>query len=465
MKTTILWFRQDLRLNDNPALMQAAEKGRVMAVYVLDEITTKQHKMGAASKWWLHHSLHALNASLNGKLNVYKGCSKTILKELMSRHRADAIYWNRCYEPEQRALAEAIKKDLGKEKTKSFAASLLWEPMSVLKADGEPYKVFTPFYRAALHHEPEEALKAPSQLQLIKDEHSIDIDDLALMPKIPWYREIEKNWNVGEDAAQKQLNFFIKNGLKGYQKGRDFPSLPNTSRLSPYLHFGEISPREVWHRIAKHQKTYPEDAQFFLRELVWREFSYSLLYHFPSLPEKNFQKKFDNFSWRKDKRALKAWQQGKTGYPLVDAGMRELWQTGYMHNRVRMVVASFLIKNLLIHWREGEKWFWDCLLDADLANNSASWQWVAGSGADAAPYFRIFNPTSQGEKFDPDGAYTRRFVPEIANLPNKYLFKPFDAPEKILKEAGIILGKTYPLPIVDLGLSRARALEAFHSIR
>lgn len=466
-KTSIVWFQKDLRLSDNPALFNAAHEGHVMAVYILDESNIKKHAMGAATKWWLHHSLKALDASLGHKLNVYQGCSKKIIKELVKKFNVDAVYWNRCYEPEQIALSQSIKQELKTAlEAKSFAASLLWEPMSVAKADGEPYKVFTPYYRAALHREPEKPLPSPPKLSLVKDNENLaSIDDLGLMPSIAWYRTMEKTWDIGEKAAQKQVAHFVKNGLKGYKEGRDFPQKENVSRLSPHLHFGEISPRELWHTIAKQPASLNNDIDFFHRELGWREFSHYLLYHFPSLPEKNFQTKFDKFPWRKDKQALLAWQQGNTGYPIVDAGMRELWQTGYMHNRVRMVVASFLVKNLLVHWHEGEKWFWDCLVDADLANNSASWQWVAGSGADAAPYFRIFNPVSQGEKFDPEGNYTRHFVPELKKLPNKYLFKPWEAPEKILQEAGIRLGKEYPFPIVDLDFSRTRALEAFQDLR
>jgi deoxyribodipyrimidine photo-lyase len=290
---------------------------------------------------------------------------------------------------------------------------------------------------------------------------------LKLLPKIFWYETMDSLWTPGENGAHKALKVFLSDGLSGYKEGRNFPARNNVSRLSPHIHFGEVSPHQVWYQSQQMESTSGtiKDLEHFHSELGWREFSYNLLFHFPDLVDTNFQKKFDDFPWRDDSDLLGRWQKGNTGYPIVDAGMRELWQTGYMHNRVRMVVGSFLVKNLLIDWREGERWFWDCLVDADLANNAASWQWVAGSGADAAPYFRIFNPVTQGTKFDKDGEYTRKFVPELEKLPNKFLFTPWEAPQTVLEEAGIELGKDYPYPIIDLKQSRARALEAFASIK
>ena len=293
--------------------------------------------------------------------------------------------------------------------------------------------------------------------------HSSSLDSLDLMPKIEWYKGFESEWSPGEDGADKSLDEFLDSGLINYKEGRNFPSQKFVSRLSPHLHFGEISPNEVWYR-AKTKETLngiEKSLAHFHSELGWREFSYYLLYHFPDLPSVNFQRKFDTFPWQKNDELLQLWKKGMTGYPIVDAGMRELWKTGYMHNRLRMVVGSFLVKNLLIDWREGEAWFWDCLIDADLASNSASWQWVAGSGADAAPYFRIFNPITQGLKFDPQGEYTKKYVPELKDLPNKYLFNPWEAPKEVLEVAGVELGKDYPEPIVDLKISRELALEAF----
>jgi deoxyribodipyrimidine photo-lyase len=467
---TIVWFRQDLRLSDNPALFSAASSGPILPLYILDDESPGSFKMGQASRWWLHHSLKSLDASLDHNLNLYIGNPKEILKKLINRHAIKAVYWNRGYEPWQIELTKTIKAYLVQQgiEAKSFNGSLLWEPHEVVKQDGTAYKVFTPFYNrvVALADELSMPLKKPTKLLCIKDSQGLKLTDLKLMPKIKWYKTMENTWDIGEQAAKKKLLHFLHHGIAGYKSGRDMPHQDHASRLSPHLHFGEISPRQVWFKAKEIPKTgIGHDIEHFLRELVWREFSYYLLYYFPDLPTANYQKKFDNFPWLDAPKLLRAWQQGKTGYPLVDAGMRELWQTGYMHNRVRMVVASFLIKNLLIHWHEGERWFFDCLVDADLANNSASWQWVAGSGTDAAPYFRIFNPITQGEKFDTDGKYTKRYVPELANLPPKYLFKPWEAPKEVLSKAGIVLGTTYPRPIVDIPFSRERALDAFQGLK
>lgn len=450
---TLVWFRQDLRLADNPALHEAVKNGSVMAVYILDDKTPGEFKMGAASRWYLHYSLASLNKSLDNQLNFYCGDAQTIILELVKKHHITAVYWNRCYEPWRIKADAALKSKLPI--CKSFNGSLLWEPWQVLKGDGTPYKVFTPYYKNGCLQKPAPRmiLPAPKKINLVCDDKAIPLQALNLLPQVNWDKAFLPHWSIGEQNADKKLNKFLKNNIGTYKENRDFPAKSSTSYLSPCLHFGELSPNQVWYSA-------PHDGADFLRQLVWREFSYYLLYHFPTLPFDNFQKKFNDFPWRKNTKNLKAWQQGKTGYPLIDAGMRELWQTGYMHNRVRMVVGSFLVKNLLIHWHEGEAWFWDCLIDADLANNSASWQWVAGTGADAAPYFRIFNPITQGEKFDKEGEYTRRFVPELRDLPNRYLFKPWLAPEAVLKSAGIELGKTYPKPIVDLSFSRMRALEA-----
>lgn len=465
-KKTLFWFRQDLRLSDNPGLFEAANQGEVLAVYILDE-SQKDFKLGAASRLWLHHSLTALNKQLQNKLNIYQGQAETIISNLIKEHQLEAVYWNRCYEPWRITQDSAIKSAFKSTPIDcmSFNGSLLWEPWEVLKDDGTPYKVFTPFYKRCLStHSWREPLPRPMTLNLIKDPASnLNADDLALLPKINWGESLSKHWVIGEAGAQERLSEFIDDGLQHYKEGRDFPAKKNVSRLSPHLHFGEISPNQVALAILAQQSNPAiptQETEHFLRELGWREFSYSLLYHFPELPWKNFQEKFDKFPWQTNEAYLKAWQNGQTGYPIIDAGMRELWQTGYMHNRVRMIVGSFLVKNLLQHWHHGEKWFWDCLVDADLANNSASWQWVAGSGADASPYFRIFNPVLQGKKFDPNGEYTKHFVPELKALPPAYLHHPWDAPEYVLKQAGIILGETYPYPIVDLQASRTRALEA-----
>lgn len=468
---TIVWFRQDLRLADNPALVQAAKQGHVLAVFILDDRGAGDYAHGAASRWWLHHSLEQLNRSLEGKLSVYSGNPKEILPALAKANNADAVYWNRCYEPWRIARDKSIKELLqGKNITvESFNGALLWEPFQVLKKDGSPYKVFTPYFQKGCLQAPPPRvpLPKPAKLNVVSDQAQPgSLDDLSLLPSTPWFKKLHKHWCTGEAAAQDRLQHFFQNGLPNYKIGRDLPGKRFVSRLSPHLHFGEISPNQVWYAIQAYHGEAPfANTEHFIRELAWREFSYSLLYHFPELPKKNLQRKFDYFPWQNNTPALKAWQRGETGYPLVDAGMRELWQTGYMHNRVRMVVGSFLVKNLRLSWRHGERWFWDCLVDADLANNSAGWQWIAGCGADAAPYFRIFNPITQGQKFDTEGEYTRRFVPELKNLPNKYLFCPWTAPDKILTQAGVKLGDNYPKPIVDLKTSREQALEAFSTLK
>ena len=348
----------------------------------------------------------------------------------------------------------------------------MWEPWEVLKNDGTPYRVFTPYYRRGClsAKEPRVPKNTPNKIDYyeLKKIISIDISDLNLLPEHNWKDKIIKNWKIGEDAAQERLEEFVDNELDGYKDGRNFPNRKNVSRLSPHLHWGEISPNTIWHRVWSLQQLNTnkfQDTDTFLSEMGWREFSYYLLFYFPELPRKNLQKKFDKFSWDNNTSFLKAWKSGQTGYPIIDAGMRELWSTGYMHNRLRMIVGSFLVKNLLLHWHEGEKWFWDCLVDADLASNSAGWQWIAGCGADAAPYFRIFNPITQGLKFDPDGHYIRKYVPEISQLPNKYLFNPWEAPSDVLKEANINLGETYPKPIVDIKISREKALSAFAKLK
>jgi deoxyribodipyrimidine photo-lyase len=473
MKKTLVWFRQDLRLADNPALYEALAQGSVLAVYILEDNKTDHCNIGAASRWWLHHSLSKLNQTLNDCLNLYSGCAQTILLKCIEEHAIDAVYWNRCYEPWRIVQDAHIESYLQKINIdcKSFNASLLFEPWEILKKDGTPYKVFTPFYQKGCLSapSPQKTLGKPKKLAFIHDSrHAVSIDALNLLPEKSWYQSIEAHWTIGETGAHKRFEAFLENGLCNYREGRNFPSKNHVSRLSPHLHFGEISPHMLWHRMQDlmiHGKIPLPDVEHFLSELLWREFSYYLLYHFPELPYKNFQSKFDRFPWQHDAHLLKSWQQGQTGYPIVDAGMRELWQTGYMHNRVRMIVGSFLVKNLNLHWRHGAAWFWDCLLDADLANNSASWQWIAGSGADAAPYFRIFNPITQGQKFDPAGTYTKSFIPELAKLPIEYLFEPWKAPATILKEADVLLGQTYPRPIVDLQSSRKSALEAFAALR
>lgn len=464
----IFWFRQDLRLADNPGLSAAAANHQVLPLYIVDDNNAGPYCAGAASRWWLHHCLQALNRSLDGKLDVYTGDPESILRRLVEVHNITAVYWNRCYEPWRVARDKNIKSTLRQMdiSVESFNGSLLWEPWQVRKKDDTPYRVFTPFYRkrCLTVAPPRAPLAAPANLRLANSDLAAErFDALGLLPDIRWDKGLLNHWEIGEQAAAMRLNTFLDNDISGYKEGRNFPAKTSVSRLSPSLHFGELSPNQAW--FAAHAQGDNSDIDHFCNELAWREFSYSLLFHFPDLANKNLQAKFDAFPWQNDDDALKAWQDGQTGYPIVDAGMRELWRTGYMHNRVRMIAGSFLVKNLLIDWRAGERWFWDCLADADLANNSASWQWIAGCGADAAPYFRIFNPTTQGQKFDPDGVYIRRYVPELADLPTKYLFDPSNAPAAVLAAANISLGEDYPAPIVDLKESRERALNAFRSLR
>jgi deoxyribodipyrimidine photo-lyase len=466
-KIAIHWFRQDLRLSDNPALTKAAKHENTLPIYILDYKNAGDYCMGGASRWWLHHSLKALSESLSNRLSVYCGNPQMILDDILNRFSVEAVYWNRCYEPWRIHRDTHIKRYL---ETQGIAVhtcngSLLWEPWDIKKGDGTSYKVFTPFYRKGCFNaeEPPTPLLKPENVNYFNDRSQVGIDGLELLPKVPWDKQLEPHWEIGEAGAYKRFETFIDEGLTSYKDGRNLPAKPYVSRLSPCLHFGEISPNQLWHAV----RSIGDDnhVEHFCSELGWREFSYSQLYHNPELPRKNLQSKFDDFPWDQNAVSLKAWQTGSTGIPMVDAGMRELWQTGYMHNRVRMIVGSFLVKNLQLHWHHGERWFWDTLVDADLANNSASWQWIAGCGADAAPYFRIFNPVTQGKKFDPDGEYVRQYIPEIASLPNKYLFNPWEAPELILKDAGIELGTSYPHPVVDLKQSRESALIAFQSLK
>ena len=463
---SIYWLRQDLRLTDNPALTKSLESNNVLVIYILDDVNSKDNKMGGSSRWWLHRSLENLNEKLDNKISFYSGNPSDIFSELSSRLNIKKVYWNRCYEPWRIKRDIVLKKLLLDKgiKVNSYNSNLLWEPNQILKSDKTPYKVFTPYYRKGClnHSSPRMPINKPNLENIIKDEKNNNLEDLCLLDKFKWYSKFENLWTPGEDSAYLKFNKFLENGLNGYRNGRNFPEKENVSQLSPHLHFGEISPNQIWYELDEKFNNYPEkDINHFKSELGWREFSYYLNFHFPDLNNKNLQTKFDAFPWENDSKLLNAWKKGVTGYPIVDAGMRELWQTGYMHNRVRMIVGSFLVKNLLIDWKKGERWFWDCLIDADLASNSASWQWVAGTGADAAPYFRIFNPILQGSKFDPNGNYTRKFIPELNKVPVKYLFNPWDAPKDLLLEAGVILGVNYPKPIVDIKDSRNKALESF----
>ncbi len=468
----IVWFRQDLRIADNPALDAAAREGRpILPIYILDDENAGEWKMGGASRWWLHQSLAELDRTIDGSLMLLRGDAKTILPELIRSVKADSVFWNRCYEPWRVARDSEIKKSLQRNSisARSFNGSVLFEPPNTNKPDGTPYRVFTPFYRRGCLQKgipPRKPLPAPRNVSWFDSDAGVALDDLELMPAVNWYAGMAEEWEPGEAGAKARLAEFLSAGIRHYDEGRNRPDKRYVSRLSPHLHFGELSPNQVWYSVlgdrAVDELTPDEDT--FLSELGWREFSNNLLYNEANLPARNLQRKFDTFPWIDDEGHLRRWQRGETGYPIVDAGMRELWQTGYMHNRVRMIVGSFLVKNLLLHWLHGARWFWDTLVDADLANNSAGWQWIAGCGADAAPYFRIFNPVTQGKKFDPQGEYVRRFVPELGAMPDKFIHNPWEASAEVLNSAGIALGEDYPEPVVDLKASRERALAAFKSL-
>ncbi len=465
----IVWFRQDLRVSDNPALHAAARSGAtIIPVYIHDDEDAGDWAPGSASRWWLRKSLTALDASLDGALHILRGPAAEIIPRLVKELDADAIYWNRCIEPWRVERDTAIKKGLLDSgiPAHSFNGSYLYDPAVVAKQDGTPYRVFTPFYRNGCQEfSPREPLPEPPDLRLDTSSRLDQLDEKPLLPAFPWFESEEHGWRPGEAGAREALSSFLESGFDNYAEGRDRPDLDAVSRLSPHLHFGEISPHQVRQAVLDHAGDPDDDnADKFLSELGWREFSAHLLYHWPELPHDNLQKKFDRFPWVEDESARKAWADGVTGYPIVDAGMRQLARTGFMHNRVRMIVASFLIKNLLQDWRFGAAYFWNGLLDADLANNSASWQWVAGSGADAAPYFRIFNPVTQGRKFDPHGNYVRHYLPELAHLPDKFVHCPWEAPDHVLDAASVRLGKDYPRPIVDLKESRTRALDAYNDL-
>ncbi len=478
MSVGILWFRQDLRIADNPALNAAvASCDTVVCLFIDDPQDQTISQLGSASRVWLHHSLTSLQQSLQqrgAELVFAVGDSEEVLAQASAHYGATHLFWNRCYDPVSIKRDTKIKQSLSDLQPESFNALLNAEPWEVLKGDDTPYRVYTPFWKMRSKSLPgPKPLSAPRAIPGIKKSKKgtkasaqfkpATIEDLALLPKLDWHVSMMSHWQVGEKAAKASLNRFLKAAVHDYTDARNIPSQIGTSRMSAHLHFGEISPRQIMHVLNKGAKDLSgltAGEETFAKELIWREFAYSLLFYFPHTINKPLDKRFEHFPWEKRyKKRLTAWQQGKTGVPIVDAGMRELYATGWMHNRVRMIVASYLIKNLLIPWQDGEKWFRDTLVDADLASNAMGWQWAAGSGADAAPYFRIFNPVLQGEKFDKQGAYVRQWVPEIASVPDKFIHKPW---EWVL-EQGCSLN--YPAPLVDLKESRQRALAAFETIK
>jgi deoxyribodipyrimidine photo-lyase len=477
--TAIVWFRRDLRLTDNPALRTAvARHERIVPVFIADFAAEAAWAPGAASRWWLHHSLTRLDGALADRgaaLTIRQGASLAELRRLIEETGAEAVYWNRLYEPaiiERDRLVKAALREDGVT-VQSHRAALWHEPWNLKTAGGEPYRVFTPFWRRlAADLPPLRIDAAPARIKgAARKPESLPPDALALLPKHDWDSGFYARWRPGEDGALHALDAFVRSGLGHYADGRNRPARADTTRLSPHLHFGEISPQQVRAAIGRRANGIAEletDAAHLLRELGWREFAQHLLFHFPHTPDAPLQDRFDKMPWRKPRdyaADLAAWQRGRTGIPIVDAGMRELWTSGWMHNRVRMVSASFLTKNLLIPWQIGARWFWDTLVDADLANNTLGWQWTTGCGADSAPYFRVFNPVLQAEKFDTDGDYLRRWLPELAALPAEALRAPWLAPAEVLKRGGIRLGVDYPAPIVDLAASRKRALAAYQAIR
>jgi deoxyribodipyrimidine photo-lyase len=464
----VLWFRDDLRLADHAALQAAIETGRpVLPVFILDDACPGRWALGGASRWWLHHSLTELQQSLADRgagLTLRRGDSTAIIAEIVEQSGAAAVFTGGSAAPWARRVDKATAEAIGG-RLHRMRTCTLFNPGSVRTRSGGAYSVYTPFANACLAMgEPKPPLPPPPAIHPAPAPRSDRLEDWGLLPAGPdWASGLRDTWSPGEVGAMARAEAFLGHGLGDYAAARDQPAYDGTSMLSPHLHFGEISPAQLWHKVRHGSAGASEET--FIRELLWREFCAHLLWHNPELPETALKPEFCGMPWRDDRKALMAWQQGRTGVPFVDAGMRQLWHTGWMHNRVRMIVASFLIKHLLLPWQDGEAWFWDTLVDADLASNAANWQWVAGSGADAAPYFRIFNPVLQGRKFDGDGDYVRRYVPELAGLDRRHIHAPWEAPPDMLRQAGVILGTTYPAPIVDLAAGRSRALDAYAQIR
>lgn len=476
--STLVWFRNDLRVGDNPALQRAAAAGAPIAgLYIREPADRGPRLLGGAANWKLHGALEALAAdltALNAPLLLMSGAARDVVPQVAASVRADAVFWNRRYEPAAAAVDRDVKSALKGRgvHVESFGGGALVEPFEVKTAAGGAYKVFTPFCKAARARAVDlTPLSRPRPFPRWASRPNFGeaLDGWKLRPTAPdWAGGLKATWRHGETAALQRLDAFIAGGFNGYRDGRNFPATPHVSALSPHLRFGEIGPRQArqaaWTAAAQGAGGRDADFEAFERELYWRDFSTNLLFHADDLANANHQAKFDEFPWRDDSAGLKAWREGRTGYPIVDAGMRQLWRTGWMHNRVRMIAASFLTKHLMIDWRQGERWFWDTLVDADAASNPANWQWVAGSGADAAPYFRIFNPMTQGQKLDPDGAYVRRWAPELSGLPDKHIHAPWAADAAALRSAGVALGQEYPAPIVDHKAARERALSAFKAL-
>ncbi|QDT63992.1 cryptochrome/photolyase family protein [Calycomorphotria hydatis] len=469
----LVWFRNDLRLSDNPALTAALNADvPLIPVYILDEEPAGKWARGGASRWWLHHSLASLSEALEkrgSKLILSEGPTEESLQAIAEDAGAKEVFCNARIEPYARKQEKSVRDHLADYDIEFhlYRDSMLHDPREIETKEGNPYQVFTPFWKSVkaelgneLRTEPDAPKKLPSPKSWPKSE---SLDDWKLLPKLDWDEQFYDHWTPGRKGAEKKLTEFLENAISDYGKDRDFPAKRGTSQLSPHLHFGEITPREIWNKVNEHGGG--KGAEKYLSEVGWREFAHHLLYHFPHTINEPLREKYADFPWRDEPEELDAWKKGKTGYPIIDAGMRELWATGWMHNRVRMIVSSFLTKDLMIHWMEGDRWFWDTLVDADLANNTLGWQWAAGCGADAAPYFRIFNPMTQSKKFDSKGEYLRRWLPELADLSDEAIHEPWTASESELAEAGVKLGEDYPERIVDHAEARERALAALETIK
>lgn len=472
----IVWIRKDLRIHDNPALMNACMSERPTIIVYIDEDGNDDcySKQGGASRWFLHHALNAFNADLEncgGTLLFFKGDAQSILDDIIKKTKADTLYWNRRYEPFHIKTDTKIKEHFSKQDihVESFPGNVLVEPMCITNKQKKPFEVFTPFCKTLLNQDIAKPLPSITNIISHPFHDSLKCDDLKLLPQgYDWSKPLTKEWRISEKDAQKRLDDFLNHHASDYHDLRNRPDFDGTSKLSPFFHFGMLSVKQAFHQTLLAQQENSNVFQgtlCFLQELGWRDFSYHQLFHKPFMPHKNIKTSFDHFLWNDNAQHLTAWQKGLTGYPIVDAGMRQLWQTGWMHNRVRMIVASFLIKDLLLDWRQGQLWFWDTLVDADLASNAASWQWVAGSGADAAPYFRIFNPILQSQKFDPEGDFIKTFVPELSRLDARFIHTPWQAPQNILKDADVILGENYPHPIVQHDAQKKIALMRYQMIK
>ncbi len=471
MTTAIFWFRQDLRLSDNPGFLAACEDYDQLIPIFIDDNEHLKSQLGEASRAWLHHSLESLNKQLtafDSELLLFKGVAQDVINDICQKTDIDAVIWNRCYEPEAIERDSNIKAALKAQSihAQSENALLFFEPWQVLKKDGTPYRVYTPYWRQVAQLGLEQPpVSTPSKIPALPTASlsNVTLKSLDLLPNKPWPADMLSYWKIGELAAQNTLTEFLaRSGGVDYKNKRDLPAVVGTSQLSPHLHFGEISPRQIVWQTLQETPLHELDGgtETFIKEVIWREFAYYIMYHFPDTQHEAMYPQFKNFPWLEDvSENLEKWQKGQTGYPIIDAGMRELYATGWMHNRVRMIVASFLCKNLLINWQLGEAWFRDTLVDADLASNTLGWQWSSGCGADASPYFRVFNPVTQSKKFDKEGEYIRRWVPELKDLDNKAIHEPWLASSVVRSRLN------YPEPIVDLAATRLRALEAYSQVK